>query len=117
MGGKSSSSSANESTQTTTTTTGSATGTVGDVYQGQTVNLTTQFPTEAVAVFDKLIALSGQAIQAAVDAGGKSLDVVSQFGTDVKAPDVAIAKTSSNTIGYTIAAVAVVGAALIFKGK
>lgn len=115
MGGKSSSSNATSSTQTSTTTTGSATGTVGSVYQGETVNVTDQFPQEAVTVFKDLIALTGNAIDIAAAAGAKAIDSNATLTTVIKQPDVALAQGGQKNTQYAIIAAAVVGVALFMK--
>ena len=118
MGGKSSSSNSTASTQTSTTTTGSATGTVGSVYKGETVNITDQFPKEAVDVFQALINLSGQAIDVAAAAGEKAIDANAQITTVVKQPDVALAQGGQKNTQYGIIAAAIVGAGfLLTRGK
>lgn len=116
MGGKSSSSNDTASNQTTTTTTGSATGTVGSVYQGQTVNVTDQLPQEAVTVFKDLINLTGNAIQIAAEAGGAALKSNADLTTVIKQPDVALAQGGQKNTQYAIIAAAVVGVAL-FMGR
>lgn len=116
MGGKSSSSSSNASTQTTTTTTGSATGTVGDVYQGQTVNITDQFPTEAVQVFKALTDLTGNAINVAAAAGEKALASNQELAKATKQPDISLVEGFQKQTKVAIIAAAVVAVAL-FVGK
>lgn len=115
MGGKSSSSNATSSAQTTTTTTGSATGTVGSVYQGQTVNITDQLPESAVNVFKELIHLTGNAIDVAAAAGSKALDNNAALTTTIKQPDVALAQGGQKNTQYAIIAAAVVGIALFMR--
>lgn len=115
MGGKSSSSNSTASTQTTTTTTGSATGTVGSVYQGQTVNITDQFPQQAVDVFHELIQLSGQAIDIAAQAGDKALTATNQLATSVKQPDIAVTQGYQKTARYAVIAAGVAGVAFLLR--
>jgi hypothetical protein len=115
MGGKSSSSNATSSAQTTTTTSGSATGTVGSVYQGQTVNITDNLPDTAVDVFKELIHLTGNAIDVAAGAGEAALKSNAALTTTIKQPDVALAQGGQKNTQYAITAAAVVASALLLR--
>lgn len=114
-GGKSKSTSSTASAQTTTATTGTATGTVGSVYQGQTVNITDQFPAEAVAVFNKLIDLAGDSLNVAAGAGDAAIKATNTLATSVKQPDVAVVQGYQKQTMYAIAAAVVVAGAFILR--
>lgn len=118
MGGKSSSSSSSTSTSSTTTTTGSATGTVGDVFQGETISYSDYFPQDVADAFDKLIGLSEKSIDAALSTGQKAFDVTAQFGEKAASPDLTVVQGYQKQVYYIIGALAVVGLGYaIFRGK
>ncbi|MDX1939669.1 MAG: hypothetical protein SFU99_03910 [Saprospiraceae bacterium] len=114
-GGKSSSSS--DSTNVTTTTTGSATGVVGDVFQGQTVNINQEFPDQIQDVFSQLINLTGQAVNIAAEAGQAALTSSQQSFQTAAQPDVTLVQNYQKQIYYAIAAVALVGAIAFWRKR
>lgn len=113
-GGKSSSSSSTASE--TTTTTGSATGVVGDVFQGETIAIHQELPDAAVDVFSQLIDLAGQSIGLAGAAGEKAINTASEAAKTAAQPDVALLQGYQKQVYYAIGAVAVV-AVVIFLGR
>lgn len=115
-GGKSSSSQAETNTQTTTT--GNATGTVGDVFQGQTFTINDYLPDNVLALGNRLIDLASQTIDVAAGAGSKAIDSVTKVTEAAKTPDLSIVQGSQKQVYYLIGAgVAVVFAIFVFKGK
>lgn len=115
MGGKSSSSSS--SSNSTTTTTGSATGTVGDVFQGESITITENLPDNAVDVFRQLVELAGQAIDVGANAAGAALESNQQLAQAAKQPDLTIIEGYQKQVYYAIGAVALIAAYLLFRKK
>lgn len=114
---KSKSSADTTNTQTTETTSGTATGTVGNVYQGESVNVTDQFPADVADAFKKLIDLSGQAVDVAAGAGQKALEATNALATTVKQPDVSVSQDYQKTTRTAMLAAAFVAAVLIINKK
>lgn len=112
-GGSSKSSSTQASTQTTTS--GSATGTVGSVYQGQTVNVTEQIPEALIDLFKGLIDLSTTAVNAGVEAGGAAISSLSDIKTTAISPDTSTTKLLSPAV--IVLAVGFLAFAYMMKGK
>jgi hypothetical protein len=90
-GGKSSSSSTQQTSQSTTSQ--DASGVVGDVIQGQTINITDNLPEDVKALFGGLIDLASQSIDAAVGAGSAAIESVSNVKTTAISPDTSQLKT------------------------
>lgn len=76
MGGKSKSSSSQSTSQTTTTQ--DASGVVGDVFQGQTINITDNLPDDVKDLFAGLTDLASKSIDAAIGAGNVAIEKFSE---------------------------------------
>ena len=133
MGGGKSSSSSNSTTENTTST-ATSTGVVGDVLQGQNINITEYLTEDTLNVFKQLTALVGQSIEsvetiatgagelitqateAASDANKRSLESTQAFAKQAVQPDVTVLTEGQKTLTYAVLAIAGVAAAyFIFK--
>jgi cell wall-associated NlpC family hydrolase len=110
-GGKSESSTA--STQSTETTTGSATGTVGDVLQGQTINLNNELSDNALDAYKQLAAITQQSLSMANATGSKAADLIAAVTSTAAQPDVSLIAGYQKQIYWILGAVVVVVA--LFK--
>lgn len=110
-GGKNKSSSTQSTTQTTTAQ--DASGVVGDVFQGQTINITDNLPQELVDIFGGLIDLSKTSVNAAIDAGGAAIDSFSAVKETSISPETSQLKTLTPVL--IIAAIGLV--VFVIKGK
>lgn len=111
-GGKSSSSSEQTSSQTTAT----ATGTAGDVFQGQTFTINNELPETVVNLFGKLIDLTSQTVEGAGAIGNKAIDTVTQTAQQAAQPDLELVKGYQKQVYYAIAgAVAIFAAIYVFR--
>ena len=121
-GGKSKSEQKETNTQvtntTTTTTSGSAVGTVGDVFQGQTLTVNQYLPDNVLALGNRLIDLASQSAEIAAGAGAKAIESIKQVTEAAKTPDLSIVQGSQKQVYYLLAAgVAVVFAVFVFRSK
>lgn len=116
MGGGKSSSSSNTTTETTTTTAG-ATGTVGDVLQGQNITVTDNLPDGAIKVFEQIVDLAELAIDKAGIAGEKAIDTVQESLQQAAQPDVEILKGSQKQIMVAFGVAGLIAAVFLFRKK
>lgn len=114
-GGKSSSSS-NQSSSTSTST-ASATGTVGNVVQGQHITINDEFGDNVAHAYEQLLALAGQSIHIAADAGQAALEATNKLATETKQPDLALIQGYQKQVYYAIGAVAIVGVLFLWRKK
>lgn len=115
-GGKSSSSTNTTTTQETTTSSAAATGTVGDVLQGQYVTIQNELPDSVANVFGQLIKLAGQSIDTAAAAGGKAIDATNAYAEKAAQPDLTLVENYQKQVYYIIGAVAAIATAyFIFR--
>jgi len=113
MGGKSSSSS---SAQTTTqTTTATASGTVGDVLQGQHIVINQDLPDTVAQVFKQLVGLTEYTIGVASDAGQKAISAVEENASKASQPDLETLSQSQKTAQLAIAGAAVLAAVIVWR--
>lgn len=115
MGGKSSSSA--DSTQTTTTSTATSTGTVGDVVQGQTININQEVPSEVVDIFSQLVDLAKGAGQLAGDFSQQALESNKELAQAAKQPDLTLIQGYQKQVYYAIGAVGLVALLIFWKRK
>lgn len=113
MGGRSSSSSAQTSNQETTQLTSDGV-IAGDLYQGKTLSIANYFPEEVQSSFEKLIDLTGSAINIAAGAGEKAIESVSIRSEQADNPELASLTKFVPVILFGIAATALV---LIFRKR
>lgn len=91
MGGKSKSSSTQSTSQTTTSQ--DASGVVGDVFQGQTINITDNLPEDVKALFGGLVELAGKSVDAAIGAGNVAIEQFSSVKETSISPETSQLKT------------------------
>lgn len=90
-GGSNKSSSTQQTSQSTTAQ--DASGVVGDVFQGQTINITDNLPKELVDIFGGLIDLSKTSVNAAIDAGSLAVENFSTVKETSVSPETSQLKT------------------------
>lgn len=120
MGGGKSSSSTSSSQETytqTTSTSSTATGIVGDLFQGQTISITENLPENAVEVFKSLVALSSGAIDIAAQAGGRALDTAEKASQPDLSALETVQETSNKQLRYIVIGAVIISAALLFARK
>lgn len=98
---------------TFSTGTGTATGTVGDVFQGQTITINDAFSDNVSDAFNELIDLSRRVIDVAAGAGQAALVTVAAAAQTASQPDLTTLQSGQDTI-KTVALAGIAGIVLYF---